>query len=54
MSKECADNPQELLIGIMYWANTNIIKIDTAVFFVNLAIKEMSKKIIPRRPRCNV
>ena len=25
MPKECADNPQELLAGMMYWAKTNII-----------------------------
>ena len=25
----------------MYWANTNGIEIDTAVFFVNMAIEEM-------------
>ena len=44
MSKECADNRQELLAGMMYWAKTNGIKIDTAVFFVNLEIKKMVKK----------
>ena len=43
MSKECADNRQELLAGMMYWAKTNGIKIDTAVFFVNIAIEEMVK-----------
>ena len=43
MSKECADNRQELLAGMMYWANTNGIEIDTAVFFVKLAIEEMVK-----------
>ena len=37
MSKECADNCQELLSGMMYWVKTNGIEIDTAVFFVNLA-----------------
>ena len=36
MSKECADNRQELLIGMMYWAKENGINIYTAVFFVNL------------------
>ena len=41
MSKECADNRQELLSGMMYWAKTNVTKIDTAVFFVKLAIEEM-------------
>ena len=43
MSKECADNRQELFSGMMYWANTNGIKIDTAVFFVKLEIEEMVK-----------
>ena len=43
MSKECADNCQELLAGMMYWANTNGIKIDTAVFFIKLEIEEMVK-----------
>ena len=43
MSKECADNRQELLAGIMYWAKTNGIEIDTAVFFVKLEIEEMVK-----------
>ena len=43
MSKECADNRQEILAGIMYWVKTNGIKIDTAVFFVNLAIEDMVK-----------
>ena len=43
MSKECDDNNQELLAGMMYWANTNGIKIDIAVFFVKLAIEEMVK-----------
>ena len=36
MSKECADNCQELLAGTMYWAKTNVIEIDTAVFLVKL------------------
>ena len=44
MSKECADNRQELLAGMMYWAKTNGIKIDTAVLFIKLAIEEMVKK----------
>ena len=39
MSKECADNCQELLEGMMYWAKTNGIEIDTVVFFVNLVIE---------------
>ena len=43
MSKECADNRQELLSGMMFWAKTNGIEIDTAVFFVKMAIKEMVK-----------
>ena len=43
MSKECADNRQELMAGMMYWAKTNGIKIDTAVLFVKLEIKEMVK-----------
>ena len=43
MSKECADNRQELLAGMMYWAKTNGIEIGTAIFFVNLAIEEMIK-----------
>ena len=43
MSKECADNRQELLAGMMYWAKTNGTEIDTAIFFVKLAIEEMVK-----------
>ena len=31
------------MAGIMYWAKTNGIEIDTAVFFVNLAIEYMVK-----------
>ena len=51
MSKECADNRQELLSGMIYWAKTNEIEIDTAVFFVKLAIEEMVKeKINPGGP----
>ena len=38
MSKECADNRQELLAGMMYPAKKNGIEIDTYVFFVKLAI----------------
>ena len=36
MSKEYADNSQELLVGMMYWAKTNVTEIDTAVLFVKL------------------
>ena len=43
MSQECADNHQELLAGMMYWAKTNGIKIDIAIFFVKLEIEEMVK-----------
>ena len=43
MSKECAENCQELLSGMMYWANTNGIEIDTVVFFFKLEIEEMVK-----------
>ena len=43
MSKECDNNRQELLSGVMYWAKTNIIEIDTYVFFVKLEIEEMLK-----------
>ena len=43
MYKECADNHQELLSDMMYWAKTNGIKIDTSVFFVKMAIEEMVK-----------
>ena len=43
MSKECDDNRQELLEGMMYWAKTNGIKIDTAVFSVKLEIEETVK-----------
>ena len=41
MSKECADNRQELLSGMMFLSKTNGIEIDIVVFFVKLAIKEM-------------
>ena len=44
MSKECADNRQELLEGMIYWSKTNGIKMDIAVLFVNLSIEEMVKK----------
>ena len=54
MSKECAENRQELLAGMMYWSKTNGIKIDTAVFFVKLAIEEMLKKNQTGRPGGNV
>ena len=43
MSKEFSDNLQKLLAGMMYWAKTNGVKIDTAVFFVKLEIEEMAK-----------
>ena len=43
ISKECADNIQELLTGMIYWAKTNGIEIDTVVFFVKLTIEEMVK-----------
>ena len=43
MSKECAENRQKLLAGMMYWAKTNGIEIDTAVLFVNMEIEEMVK-----------
>ena len=42
-SKECADNRQELLAGMVYWSRTNGIKIDTDLFFVKLEIEEMVK-----------
>ena len=45
MSKECVDNRQELLAGMMYWAKTYGIKIDTVVLFVKLEIEDMFKKI---------
>ena len=41
ISKEFADNRQELLTGMMYWSKKNGIEIDTAVVFVKLTIKEM-------------
>ena len=43
MSKEYADNRKELLVGMIYWAKTNRIEIDTSAFFVKLAIEEMVK-----------
>ena len=43
MPKECANNRQELMAGMMYWAKKNGIEIDTEVFFVKLEIKEMVK-----------
>ena len=43
MSKEFADNRQELRAGIIYWAKTNGIEIDTTMFFVELTIEEMVK-----------
>ena len=55
MSKECTDNSQELLAGMMYWAKTNGIEIDTAVFFVKLELEKNDKnKIQPGRPGGNV
>ena len=54
MSKECAGNRQELLAKMIYWAKTNCIEIDTAVFFVNLEIEEMVNKVQPGRPGGNV
>ena len=50
MYKECDDNRQELLAGMMYWAKTNGIEIDTAVLFFKLEID----KIQLRRPGGNV
>ena len=51
MSKECSDNQQEILAGMMYWAKTNGIEIDTAVFFVKLGIEEMvNTKLNPGGP----
>ena len=41
ISKESDDNRQELLTGMMYWAKTNGIEIDTALFFVKMDIEEM-------------
>ena len=46
MSKDFADNRQELLAGMMYWSNKNGIEIDTAIFFVKMEIEEMVKKKI--------
>ena len=43
MSKECADNRLELLAGMVYWAKTNGIEIDKALFFAKTAIGEMVK-----------
>ena len=39
MSEEYADNRQEILAGMVYWAKTNGIEIYTAVFFVKLSIE---------------
>ena len=44
MSKECADNLQEILAGMMYWAKPNGIEIDTAILFFKMAIEDMVKK----------
>ena len=43
MPKECADNCQELMTGMMYWAKINGIEIDTVLLFVKLEIKKMVK-----------
>ena len=43
MFKECADNRQEVLVGIMCWAKENGIKIETVVFFVKMEMEEMVK-----------
>ena len=43
ISKECADNGQELMSGMMYCSKINGIEIDTSVFFVNIAIEDMVK-----------
>ena len=51
MSKEYADNRKELLAGMMYWTNKNDIEIDTAVFFVKLAVEEMVKTNSTREAR---
>ena len=32
------------MAGMMHWAQTNRIEIDTALFFVNLEIEKMVKK----------
>ena len=39
--KECSENRQELLTGMMYWDKTNGTEIDIAFFFVKLSIEEM-------------
>ena len=44
MSKECAENSQELLAGMMFWDKTNGTDIDTEILFINLEIEEMVKK----------
>ena len=51
ISKEYAENRQELLAGIMYWAKTNGIEINTSVFFVKTEIEEMVKKNSTREAR---
>ena len=43
MSKECADNRQELFAGMMYWSKKNAIEIDTAVLFVKSTIEVIVK-----------
>ena len=39
--KECVNNRQQLMEGMMYWANKNSIEIDIVVFFVKMEIEEM-------------
>ena len=41
ISKECADNCQELMAVMMYWAKINGIEINTAVFLLKLTIEDM-------------
>ena len=41
MSKECYDNGQEIMPGMIHCDKTNGIDIETSVFFVNLKIEEM-------------
>ena len=51
MSKECADNHQEIIAGMTYWDKKNGIEIDTAVLFVNISIDDMIKtKVNPGGP----
>ena len=39
MSKECADNHQDLMTWMTYWTKTDGIEIDAAVLFAKLAIE---------------